>query len=167
MNIERSGGFANIEGWKFGTVKVLSFAGRNPAPRWNVVCERCSSSWTEQHYRLTQGEYHCKNMACTLGRVQAPRAKQTEHEPEIETPVPIPAPVPKVSDEYRRYREQMKVWGMEKDLGSSTDFEMLSFEQKGRIMAPVIEAERQREIEAFAASIEAHERERMRRQYGI
>ena len=164
MNIERSGGFANIEGLKFGTVKVLSFAGRNPAPRWNVVCDVCSSRWTELHSKLTQGAYHCKNVACTLGRVQAPRAKQIE--PEIEKPVPIPVPAP-VSDEYRRYREQMRLWGMDKDTGSSTDFEMLSFEQKGRIMAPVIEAERQREIEAFAASIEAQERERMRRQYGI
>jgi hypothetical protein len=162
--VERSGGFANIEGWKFGSVRVLSFAGRNPV-RWSVRCERCASTWTENHVKLTQGDYRCKNVACQLGRVQAPRAKHIE--PEIETPASIPVPAPRVSDEYRRYQEQMRLWNMEKDIGSYTDFQMLSDEQKGRIMAPVIEAERERELDALAASMEAQERERWRKQYGI
>jgi hypothetical protein len=96
--------------------------------------------------------------------VQAPR--QIAPLPEIEK-APVPA-APKVSEEYTRYVREMRRWGHpESSIGTWRDFQMLNDAQKAKIMAPVIKAERQREAEAFAESLEAQERERLRRTYGV
>ena len=168
MTIERMGGFADLTGRKFGTVRVESFQGRNPV-RWAVVCEVCSTRTIEQHHKLTQGDYRCKNVSCQLGRVQAPR-KQIAPEPEIGKPAPVPVPFPtsNVSDEYKRYVREMREWGHpEMKIGTWSEFQMLNDSQKARIMAPVIKAEKQREADALVAGLEASERERMRRTYGV
>jgi hypothetical protein len=173
---EFNSGFANIEGRMIGeTVKVGQFAGRNPSPQWQVRCLKCNSNWRDSHYNLVNanGIYACKNVACRLGRVEAPRAKQNEAELDrpLDRPAPVPVPAPKkVSADYELYSRWMAQWGLGRDVASYSDWQRLSNEQRSRIMSPVIEAEkvelRKQELEAFGQGIELAERERIRLQYG-
>jgi hypothetical protein len=168
---EFGGGFADLENRQFGTIRVVSFAGRSPRVRWNVQCNKCQSSWVEDHTRLTDAMsgFKCRNTACALGRVEAPRAKHNEADLDRPAPAPLPA-IRKVSADYELYSRWMTQWGLVRDIASYGDWQRLSNEQRSRTMVPVIDAEkvelRKQELEAFGQGIELAERERFRIQHG-
>ena len=167
---EYTSGFANLVGDTFGTCRVDQLSGRKPV-KWSLTCLSCGTKQVEWHTRLMQDQqnYKCKNTACALGRIERPKLKSQPTEP-----VSVPAPAQKVSQElaeYTLYIQQMKEWGLGKDLATFEEFRSLSPEYRARITAPVIAAQKaaiqKRELEALADGIEASERERMRRSYGV
>lgn len=163
MRQEFSAGFHNIEGWQFGTCKVLSFAGRRAlgSPRWNMVCTVCRSQWQDGHFSITESgqNYKCRNVACgQLHRIK-PSKPAIEHDEQ--KPEPRPEPIQtglKVSPEYARYAAFVRRNGHEP--GSYQDFSQLDDVFKNQLMAPVESQEVADELERIA-------REDLRRKYGI
>jgi hypothetical protein len=166
------GGFANIEGWQFGTVTAISFAGRTPTPRWNVECTVCGSRWQESHQRLTEagGVYRCRNVSCSKGLIKRKALESKERDPES---LPTPEPVHvSVSREYQLYSDYMKQNGFsDTDVGTWDEWQRLGAESRKRLLQPALiageAALKRRELEALGLALEAQERERMRRQYGF
>jgi uncharacterized short protein YbdD (DUF466 family) len=168
-------------------VRVIQRVSRRPL-RWLCICEKCGSERVFDHSKVMAAIQGAKgNVAqCDLSNCRlfgtatkpTPPTARPNHEPEIvappTSPTPVPRPArlvvaaPKVSDEYQRYVREMRRWGHpDSSIGTWRDFQMLNDTQKARIMAPVIRAEKDREIEALAASLEASERQRLKEQYGI
>ena len=167
--IVRAGGFAELTGRMFGTVKVLSFAGYNPV-RWQVACQvpGCGSHWIEQHHRLTESGnlFKCRNVSCQLGRVQAPKPIVERDEPLL----PEPARV-NVSREYQLYSNYMRQNGFgDSDIGTWDEWQRLGSEYRERLLQPALIAEeaalKRRELEAIGLAVENNERERFRRTHG-
>ena len=153
-------GFADINGWTFGTCRVLSFAGRQggSGPRWNVICSVCQSQWIEGHAAITEAgtAYRCRNTACgQLHRIKPQKPKAIEHEPKPE-PIQWQPSGLKVSPEYARYAAFVRANGGEP--GSYADFSQLDSVYRAQLMAPV-------EAQAYADALEQNEQRRLKEQH--
>jgi hypothetical protein len=51
--------FQDLTGQQFGTITVITLAGRTPV-KWQVRCS-CGSSWTEPHATFVNGFVPCRN----------------------------------------------------------------------------------------------------------
>lgn len=164
--IERLGGFADIDGRRFNTVVVTGFAGRNPV-RWNVKCEKCGSAWIEHHIRLTgAGDvFRCKNDACAKGLIE-PRKTPQSVEPD---PPPTPEPAVKLSPDYTIYTEFMAEQGL--PMATYEEWKRLDTTYQARLLAPALQArqaqEKQRELQAIGEALSQASLDEIRRKYGI
>jgi hypothetical protein len=168
-------------------VRVIQRVSRRPL-RWLCVCEKCGSERIFDHSKViaaidgAQGNVaQCDLSNCrlfgTATKPIPPHARERSDKPESVTlPTAIPAPVHKpshahsvateTSQAYERYVEQMRAWG-NPNIAPWKDFRMLDGANLARIMKAVEDAERKRDGEAHVARLEAEERERLRRVYGI
>lgn len=88
-------GARNIVGLTVGTLRVESFAGRDPSGlRYTIRCTQCNSTWTETHTSIVEGHLSkgCRFDVCRLGRLT--EKKITAHEKWIDSPDPVTPELP-------------------------------------------------------------------------
>jgi hypothetical protein len=169
--IERAGGFADIQGYRFGDhgkITVVGFAGRTPSPRWHVRCA-CGSSWIELHKTLVDAgsAYRCKNNSCAKGLQPQKQPQHIERDP-----APTPAQAKSVQQrQYELYRRYMEDQGFGvTDIATSDEWARLREENRKKLLEPALLHEaakvREQELRALGLAVEGQEMTRFTRAYG-